>query len=237
MMIYILGICCLVYYIYLRENINYMDYKWIWNVMGIVLILIAFIDSYINQGLRMFSSVVCFMLLAVLVVIVVLIYEKGADTGTGTEKTILVLAGGFDKTGHLSSATKKRLEKALEIVNDRDETIFVLSGGLAYNEQTEAVCMSKYLVEHGVREEQIILDEHSMDTGENLQNSYMLIKDAESLLIVSSRFHLWRIQCLAKTQEYPEFNCAGADVEWLLQPHYYVREICAMFREVLLGRL
>lgn len=236
-MICILGICCFVYYVLLKKNINYVDRIWIWNVMGIVLILLVFIDSYTKQVLRMVLSIICLTVLVILVAIVVFVYKKGKDTVTGKEKTILVLAGGFNKTGQLSSTTKKRLEKTLEIVEDSTEVVFVLSGGLVSNGQTEAICMSKYLMEQGVREEQIVLEENSRDTGENLKNSYLMIKNADTLLIVSSRFHLWRIQCLAKMQGYPKCNYAGADADWLLQPHYYLREICAMLREILLGRL
>ena len=79
---------------------------------------------------------------------------------------------------------------------------FVLSGGQGDDEHvSEAQAMYDYLVEHGADGDQIIREDRSRNTWQNVNNTLDLfqsgeIDGTERVLLVSSDFHLTRIQML-----------------------------------------
>ena len=78
----------------------------------------------------------------------------------------------------------------------------VVSGGQADDEHvSEAQAMYDYLVEHGVDGAQIIREDQSRNTWQNINYTLELFQsgeaaDTEQVLLVSSDFHLTRIQML-----------------------------------------
>ena len=95
-----------------------------------------------------------------------------------------------------------RLDTALSYLEDHPELTVVVSGGQGPDEpMSEAQCMYDYLTAHGVDGEQIVLEDRSSNTWENVRYTRELfrsgeVEDSETVLLVSNGFHLARIRML-----------------------------------------
>lgn len=96
-----------------------------------------------------------------------------------------------------------RLDEALDYLEEHPDLLVVVSGGQGTDEVTsEAQCMYDYLVEHGVDSRQIIKEEKSSNTYQNLEYSLELLKEQghqeklDEVLVVSNGFHLSRVRML-----------------------------------------
>lgn len=132
-----------------------------------------------------------------------------------TDDTVIIVYGaGLRKDGTPDKALAKRLNKAYELAQE-NECRIIVSGGQGYDEPcTEASAMKKYLVDKGLRENRIILEEKAADTKENVRFSYELIKESgdgtDMIVSVSNEFHVPRIRLLCNLNG---FDCevAAAD--------------------------
>ena len=97
---------------------------------------------------------------------------------------------------------RDRLDTALDYLEDHPDMTVVVAGGQGSDEPvSEAQAMYDYLVEHGVDGAQIIRDDQSRNTWQNINYTLELFQsgeaaDTEQVLLVSSDFHLTRIQML-----------------------------------------
>lgn len=95
-----------------------------------------------------------------------------------------------------------RLDTALDYLEEHPDMTVVVSGGQGSNEPiSEAQCMHNYLVEHGIPEEQIRMEDQSHNTWQNLKYSNKLLAEAgydvtEDIVVVSNGFHLARTRML-----------------------------------------
>ena len=117
----------------------------------------------------------------------------------------LMIVFGCDNHGYeMSSALKARVDTALEYLTEHPTVRAILTGGRVQDKQVaEAECMRAYLVDHGIEEDRLIVEDNAKDTIENVKNSLALIESedldtSEGVLLVSSEFHLARIKMLWK---------------------------------------
>lgn len=144
---------------------------------------------------------------------------------------------GAQVRGNKPSATLEyRLEKGYEYLVAYSEAKAVLSGGQGPDEMmTEASAMYRYLVNKGISEERLILEDESHSTYENLTNSFKLIdaeKENATISVVSNRFHILRAQIQAKKLG-REVGGIGARSYLYLIPNYYFREFFAVMKELI----
>ena len=98
-----------------------------------------------------------------------------------------------------------RIKCALEYAKKRKadtgkDTVFVCSGGQGSDEPiSEALCMKNYLLENGISEQNIILEDKSTSTGENLRFSMEKIGGkSEKILFSTSDYHVLRSGIIGK---------------------------------------
>ena len=95
-----------------------------------------------------------------------------------------------------------RLDTALSYLEDHPELTVVVSGGQGPDEpMSEAQAMYDYLTAHGVDGDQIVLEDRSSNTWENIQYTLDLfqsgaVEPTGKILAVSNGFHLSRIRML-----------------------------------------
>ena len=118
--------------------------------------------------------------------------------------------------GTPSSGLLSRLKKALELANQYPEAKIILSGGDLKTEYTEASVMSRWLLEQGIEESRLILDEKARDTYGNAIGTLEALEtlDAHKLIVVATMLHLPRatttMTIYAESQGYPlEIDSAG----------------------------
>ena len=138
-----------------------------------------------------------------------------------------------------SRALKLRLEKATQEWERCGKPILLLSGGQGDGESiTEAECMKRFLVEKGIPEDKMILEDESVSTMENLQFCARLSDCKEKKTgIVSNNFHVYRALKLAKKQGYQDVCGVAAGSDWRYQIHYMVREAFALVKEKIKGNI
>lgn len=119
----------------------------------------------------------------------------------------------------------------------------VVSGGQGDNEPvTEARCMADYLMERGVEEDQLLLEERSHNTDQNLRYSRELLEAegcdlSQGVVVVSNGFHLTRARMLAERAGYDSVSTLAAPSSHLpSRLHMYVREPLALVKSFFLDR-
>lgn len=102
--------------------------------------------------------------------------------------------------------------------------------------------MAEYLTGQGVPAEQILLEEESHNTWENLRRSRAVLEEhgydvADGVVVVSNAFHLTRVRMLAERLGYGEISTLGAPSSHLpSRLKMYIREPIALVKSFVLDR-
>jgi uncharacterized SAM-binding protein YcdF (DUF218 family) len=117
---------------------------------------------------------------------------KGAD--------YMIILGARVKGSRPSLALQFRIDYAAEYLMDNPQTIAIASGGKGPGEDiSEAEAIKKELVEYGIEESRILLEDQSTNTYENIGFSKKLIpKKAKTGLLVTNDFHIFRALMIAE---------------------------------------
>lgn len=120
---------------------------------------------------------------------------------TATEDADYLIVLGARLHGEtMSLSLYHRMETALQYLRENPKTKVIVSGGQGPGESiTEAEAMARFLIEQGIEEARIILEDRSTSTFENLTFSKALLENESShLVIISNDFHLFRAGLIAK---------------------------------------
>lgn len=115
---------------------------------------------------------------------------------------IMIILGCQVKPWGPSILLQDRLNEALDYLKDHPNMLIVVSGGQGPDEPaTEAKAMCDYLVAHGVDGKNILMEDQSSNTVQNLRYSAQLLYDQgyvmdQDILVVSNGFHLTRVRML-----------------------------------------
>lgn len=120
---------------------------------------------------------------------------------------------------------KGRVDKGIELYKKHPEATIIMSGGQGKGENIpESVAMKRYALEKGIQEDKIIIEDQSMDTRENLINSYQIINDSKAnIVIVTNRFHVLRALMIARKLK---IKCKGygSKTKWYFSLNAHLRE-------------
>lgn len=129
-----------------------------------------------------------------------------------------------------------RLRTTLDFVADRPDVPIICSGGQGAGEDiTEAECMARWLVEHGIAQERIWKEEKSTSTRENFAFSTQLMADhgidtTANFAFVTNDYHVARAKRIAGVPwAYGVAATLPRNLYYdTLQLNYYLREAFAM---------
>ncbi len=131
---------------------------------------------------------------------------------------------------------KSRLDSAYEYLTQNPGTYAIVSGGQGYDELvSEAIAMKNYLVEKGISPDRILLEEHSSNTEENINFSAQILKNnglPQEAVIATSDFHQLRAALYAQRAGLTVYS-VSSPIQWYLTPYYFIREIFALVKFVL----
>ena len=148
-------------------------------------------------------------------------------------KYLIVLGAGL-KGDIPSEVLKYRLNKAVEYFKENPDTIFIVSGGQGKDELiSEAEAMEIYLSERGIPIKNIIKEDKSTSTYENLKFSDKIIKEKEitgDIAVMSNSFHMYRVKMISKKLNFP-LKTVYAETPAIVFPNYMLREYFAFFNE------
>lgn len=120
-----------------------------------------------------------------------------------------------------------RITRGIEIYQKNPGSKLIMSGGQGPGEDIlEAEAMAEYAINLGIPKEDIIIENKSRTTNENLRFSYALMKPNSKFCIVTNSYHVYRALVLAKRQG---LQCIGygAKTKWYFTLNAFVREFIA----------
>ena len=157
-----------------------------------------------KTGLKRALIVLLVLVLAAVLAFGVLlgIVLTGSRDSVRGDPRIMIVLGCQVKPWGPSILLQDRLDKALEYFEEHPDTVIVTSGAQGADEpSTEAAAMRDYLVERGVPAEQILLEERSTNTLENIRYSLDVLAEhgydvTADIAVVSNGFHLARVRMI-----------------------------------------
>lgn len=265
------AVLCLAYYgvIVCYSGIS-TSFAWFWLLAGLFLGTLAAGALYGRHHpkkvpLRVSVSVSTFLLasLVIFCVVEVFIFVGAAGANTPNLDYVIVL-GAKVEDGRISNSLQMRLDRTYEYSRRNPETVFILSGGKGNDEPaSEASMMYQYLRSKGVPERQLVMEERSKSTVENIAYSKVLIDEMErgkdsqkagelhkapgpymevedkpvQIGVLTSNFHVFRAVQIGKRWGFHEIYGIGARSDRVLFVHLCVRECAAVLKDKLMGNM
>lgn len=262
------AVLCLLYYlvIILYSGIG-TSFAFIWLLMGVFLGLSAAgvrgCQRYPDRlALWVPVSLVTLCASGVVIMIIVQMMILGTVPVTAAQNLdYVIVLGASVKEDGISKTLKLRLDKAAEYAFQNPDTVLVLSGGQGAGEpETEAAAMQAYLRQCGVPEKQILLEDRSRNTTENIAYSRLLIEAQKprvreflplvpkveagevlqqpvSVGLLTSNFHLYRTMKIAEKQGIEGLQGIAAESDRILFVHFCLRDCLAILKDRLVGNL
>lgn len=146
---------------------------------------------------------------------------------------VIIHGCGLINGSEVSPLLASRIDKAIEVFNkSKIKPTIIPSGGRGDDEtKSEAEAMKEYLLEHGIPEDKIYLENKSTTTMENLAECKKYIEQHGSkkkVALVSSNYHIYRCMLYADKLK---MKCIGigSKVAWYYWPTALIREYVAVF--------
>lgn len=147
----------------------------------------------------------------------------------------IVVHGAGLVEGDVPPLLAARLDRALEVYRGEAERgrapLLIVSGGRGSDEEvSEASAMAEYLIDHGVPEDHVVLEDRSGTTEENLLFTKRLLGErgaAARMVLVTSNFHILRTAILARRLDL-DAEVTGAETAFYYLPSAFLREFAAL---------
>jgi uncharacterized SAM-binding protein YcdF (DUF218 family) len=244
----VLGIVCEIYFIGTIIFGGRVTFAEFYLGFGVLLIAMGLFNrsnngeyTFLRPGKLKTAIKICFFIgLASFVVIEGVII--GAAVSKHREKTDYLVILGAGVRGEIpSTALYQRLYTSLEYIEMNPNVKIVVSGGQGPGETiTEAEAMKRFLIKNGVAKEQIIKEEKSTNTLENMKFTKVILEGVEKnenieVTIVTNNFHMFRAKFLAQRQGLKAYGYPSP-LHPMLVPTYFVREYLAVINSFIFDR-
>ena len=200
---------------------------------------------YRNRGILLKKleklAVVLFILWMISLITVVTILSLSSISDDNNASDCILLLGAGLHGEQPSLVLIERLNLALDCINSNKDLKVIVTGGKGKGEDiTEAEAMKRYLVSHGVPEENIITEDKATSTMENMLFSAEIIKsrfgsDMKKVTIVTSDFHMFRAKLLARRIGL-EPRGISAKTPFYIYPNVFSREYFALIKSLIFDR-
>ncbi|MFH0854813.1 MAG: YdcF family protein [bacterium] len=117
---------------------------------------------------------------------------------------VIVVLGASQWNGQPSPVLRNRLDHAYSLYRLKFSNKFILTGGVGEGENvSESQAGKNYLMQKGVEEENIFIEEKSKTTWQNLNEAKNILeqKKFNSIILVSDGFHMFRLKQMANDLE------------------------------------
>ena len=181
------GVLCLIYYAIIVAYDGFStSFSWIWLVGAAFFGFLTFASWYCKRHpkklplwMPVSSATILITSLVIFCVVEVLVFMGAASSDVANLDYVIVLGAKVDEQG-MSNSLRERLDKAIEYSQDNPGTVLILSGGQGEDEpHSEAKVMYQYLLYNGVPPEQMVQENVSTSTVENIAYSKALIETLE----------------------------------------------------------
>ena len=244
----ILGALCEIYYIGTIIFGGIVNFAVFYLGIGILLILLGLFKRkskkeymVLRPGkIKTVIKIGCYGILVSFILIEGLIIQAAISKHSEKSDYLVILGAGL--RGEIpSTALFQRLYTSLEYIKINPNVKIVVSGGKGPGESiTEAEAMKRFLIKHGVEKGQIVKEENSTSTLENMKFTTKIIdkldkKENIEVTIVTNNFHMLRAKFLAQRQGLKAYGYP-APLHPMLVPTCFVREYLAVINSFIFDR-
>ncbi|MCM1023739.1 MAG: YdcF family protein [Prevotella sp.] len=184
------------------------------------------------------AAVTAAALLAVLAAVISAFMVSAAHRPPNGDTTVIVL-GCKVKGEEPSLMLRQRIMAAYGFLEKNPSAVCIVSGGQGADELiSEAESMKRVLVEQGISEDRIIMEDRSTGTDENIRFSLEKMNEYGldgSVTVVTNDFHQLRAKLIADKYGLESYAVSARTSLWLL-PTYWLREWFGVCYQVLLGQ-
>ena len=148
---------------------------------------------------------------------------------------IIILGSKINEDGTLTPLLKGRVDKAVDFAkkqyeNTKRKIIYIPSGGKGNDEViSEAKAIKDYLIKQGVDKKQIIIEDKSTNTTENMKYSKKKIDSINrngNIAFATTNYHVFRSGVIANNQGI-ECEGLGSKTKWYFYTNALIREFIA----------
>ena len=148
---------------------------------------------------------------------------------------IIIHGAGLIDGNKVSKLLSDRIDKAIEVYKkDPTPPMMIPSGGKGNDEDlSEAAAMAQYMIQHGIPEDKILLEDRSASTYENLVNAKTIIdaRDGDKYTtLVTSNYHVYRALRICRQIGF-DATGIGSHVAFYYWPSALLREYIAVHAE------
>ncbi len=245
----ILAIICLVYGFCIAALRSGTLFHFVWIFLGALFLLSALIvykgwwqaaPIFLRFSICIIFALVLvwFISLYVLILTQLDTYKEDAAATEPSLDYIIVLGAQVRPTGP-SPILQFRLDTALYYLENNPSTICIVSGGKGNNEhEAEAQVMARYLIERGISDKRILIEDSSCNTYENITNSmHFFDSKVNSIGIVTNNFHVFRSVALAQKKGIVQVRGIGAPSLPFYLPNNILREMLGITKDLFSGNI
>lgn len=197
--------------------------------------LFKVLENIFAWGMLFYS--VTFIMLAVY------IFSAGglqSDVDELPDDTAFIVFGSKINGDRPSSVMKKRLNKTIEYMEELPDSVCVVSGGQGSDEICpEAEVMKNYLMENGIDEDRILVEDKARNTIQNIKLSTELLEEEgmgdRHIVSVSNAFHIPRIKLICARLGVDSDFVLAKDPNWYTIYPTFVREYMSYAKLLILG--
>lgn len=190
-----------------------------------------------RKKLMVILLIICIPIFFFWIITTLWLIDGEKPKANGKYKHVIVLGAKVKKGAVPSKALAFRLDAALDYAKQYPTIQIIVSGGQGKDEDaTEASVMKQYLMNRGFPESQIIVEDQSTSTYENLLNTKKMIGDnLKGITIVSSDYHLARAKILAE-ELHIKCDVIPAKTPKSIEKKVRFRERFALLKSVVTGK-
>lgn len=142
----------------------------------------------------------------------------------------VVFGAAIRSKGRLSGTLESRMLTAIRLYREGSVKKLILSGAVKNQiHPGEPRNMFDFAVSHGVNPHDLILDEEGDDTLATISNTHKIQKGRDTVLFVSSFFHLARIQMTAEILGLKNFDLYPSEINHPKVVYFVFRESAALW--------
>ena len=211
---------------------------------GVPLIALGFLLPYMDHGFLCFLKwlvVGCYGVAILIFTVCSVLMIKAAREGQNRSADAVIILGAAVHGDKVTWILSNRLDAAIDYAEEHPETVLVVSGGQGDGESvSEASAMRKYLIENGIDDSRILVEDQASDTMENFTYSMALIREQlgedATVGFVTTAFHCYRAGRVAKKLGIDTFAVPAKDV-WYIGLNNFMRECVGICVYALRGRI
>ena len=189
--------------------------------------------SLTQSGVGMYLRWFVTLAVVVFVFLASFVLSFAHSTTNYTEEAIIVLGCGLNSDGTPSNTLKNRLDGGIDYYNKNPSSVIVVSGAVSrFNNITEGASMKRYLVENGIPEDKILVDEQATNTRENFEYSLKLLENhgvnTDKVVFVTNSFHILRARYYAMQSGFNNIEVLSVKTDRAVFLPAVIREVCAV---------